>query len=162
MFKVKFKKSETVERNWLDRYAKPLPDTFKVDIYRLSSEMDESLSKLSWSSIEGAKSFYSLEKELYGSYRVYHIIYRGNRISPHVLGDRHNDAIWFRTIKEAEARLNSYLEDKAKGRGNYIDDNWFWVNPKEHFTRLLSWKPTYEVLKETVRQSVLDNKTKSK
>ena len=162
MFKVKFKKSETVERNWLDRYSKPMLDTFKVDIYRLSSEMDENLSKLSWCSIEGAKSFYSLEKELYGGYRVYHIIYRSNVFSPHVLGDRHNSAIWFRTIKEAEASLNSYLEDKVKGNGNYRIGGWFWVNPKEHSTRLLSWKPTYEVLKETVRQSVLDNKTKSK
>jgi len=135
-------------------------DTFKVDIYRLSSEMDESLSNLSWSTIEEGEGFYSLEKELYGGYRVYHIVFRSKFSSLVVLADRHNSAIWFRTIKEAEHYLNSYLEDKFLNKIPLV--KWYWVNPEKHSTRLLSWKPTYEVLKETVRQSVLDNKTKSK
>jgi len=160
MFKVKFKKSETVERNWIDRYGKPLPDTFKVDIYRLTSETDDKLSALSWSSIEEDGGFYSLEKELYGSYRVYHIVFRSKFSSLVVLADRHNSAIWFRTIKEAETYLNSFLEDKFLNKTPL--NKWYWVNPEKHSTRLLSWKPTYEVLKETVRQSVLENKTKSK
>ena len=140
MDKIKFKKKETVIRNWLDSNGKPMLTAFKVDVYRLDSDTDETLNSLSGGSIIGERGFYRLEKELYGSHRVYHIIWESNCSSRLVLCDRHEDARWYKTIKEATKFLMYFLGEKHSGLPK-IFKSYKWINPEEKNLSLHSWKP---------------------